>query len=189
MLAQEAEAPRDHAAAPVRPDGDPGADGAGLAPGLRDDARDRAALANEAGDPRPLPHLDSRVTGGVEERLVEGETAHREAGPVPAPVLAPERRSVRRHELHAAQGVGREGAHPLGGAHGVQEPPGLGGNALAADLVPREARGVEEEHVVPALSEEAGHGRAGGPAPGHDDVASLVAHAVIPARAATARSR
>ena len=160
--------------------------------GLRDDARDRVPLAKEAGHPHPLPHLDSRVAGGVEERLVEGQAAHREAGPVPvpAPVLAPERRSVRRDELHAAQGVGRESAHPIGCAHCVEEPPGLGGNALAADLVPGEARGVEEEHVVPALREEAGHGRAGGPAPDHDHVAPLFAHERPPAsRAATTRRR
>ena len=179
VLAQEAEAPRDHAAAPVRPDGDAGASGAGLAPGLRDDAGDRAALPQEAGDPHPC--RTSTPASRAASSSAASRARRRTAKPGdPAPVLAPECRSIRRHESHAAQGMGREGANPIRRAHGVQEPPGLGGDALAADLVPREARGVEEEHVVPALREEAGHGRAGRPAAGDDDVASLLDHAPSP---------
>ena len=153
MLAQEAEAPRDDAAPPVGPDGDPGANGRGPRPR----SRPRPPRPCRLSRTRPVTRAPSRTSTPASRAASRSAASRarrrtRETRQVPAPVLAPERRAVGRHELHAAQGVGREGAHPIGGAHGVQEPPGLGGDALAADLVAGEPRGVEEEHVVPALA-------------------------------------
>ena len=65
-----------------------------------------------------------------------------------------------------------------------QQPPGLRGHALAADLVAREAGLVEEQHVVAALAQEDGGGRARRPAAHHH-----ARHAWPVSASATASSR
>ena len=92
-------------------------------------------------------------------------------------------------ERHAAQRMRAQGAHAAAAPSAVQQPPGLGRDALAADLVAREARLVQQQDVVAALAQEDGGGRARGPAADHHDVARGRCHHAPGGRSATASRR
>ena len=76
-------------------------------------------------------------------------------------------------------GCGRSARTAAAAPSSRQQPPGLGRDALAADLVAREARLVEQQHVVAALAQEDRGGRARGPAAHHDDVATLASRGLL----------
>ena len=115
--------------------------------------------------------------------------ADREARVGSAAIVPAEAGAVGRGDGHAAQGMRREGPHRAVGAELREEAPRLGGDALSADLVPREASLVEEQDVVPALLQHHRHGGSGGAAPDDDDVARAGAgHHTHAAFCATASS-
>ena len=166
--------------------------GPGFASLLQRHPGDTRPVPDEAFDPDAFPDLGPRRPGRVEEHGVEGEAAQGEAGPLPPAVRPAEGRAVGGDEPHAPERPGGEGADAVGRAHGVEEPPGLGGDALAADLVAREAGRLEDEHVVSPEGQEGRRGRAGRAAAHDDHLPPLDGHA-RPSRGwgalATARRR
>jgi len=117
--------------------------------------------------------------------VVQVEPAKGEADSVP--VCPAEGGAVGRGQFHAAQWVRPQGPNPIRGAHGLEERPGLGRDALPAWFVPWEAGGLEQDHLVSASSQEAGDRGAGGPSADDRDVALVAAQAA--SLSATARRR
>jgi hypothetical protein len=64
--------------------------------------------------------------------------------------------------------MGGQGPHRRRHPQRGEQAPGLGGDALATDLVAREAGLVEQDDVVSALLQHHGHGRPGRTS-AHDD--------------------
>jgi hypothetical protein len=188
VLAQQAELPRDHAAAAVGGDHQPRLDRSLAGPVRRHDATHAAVAPDERAGPRAFADLGPRAAGGGEQAGVEIAPARREPRLRGAAVGPLEARPVGRGQLHPAQRMGAQRAHVAVRPHRRQQPPGLGGDALAADLVPREARLVEQQHVVAALAQEDRGRGARGAAPHHHDVARAGAHQPD-GRSATATSR
>jgi hypothetical protein len=119
--------------------------------------------------------------------MVELAPANREAGSGSASVTALEGGAIGRRQHHPAQGPGIEGSDEGLGPERCEEPPGLGRDRLAADLVPREDRFVDEHDVAPERAKKDGGGRAGR-STSHDDNLAAGAHPA-PSRRATATRR
>lgn len=188
MLAEQAQPARDDAAPPVRAHDDAGAQHDGPRAVVREHSLDHTVALEEARHPGALAHLGAGGARGLEQSRVERQAPEGEARALPAPVLPPEAGPVGRDESHPAQRVRPQGRDGGGGADAVEQAPGLGRDALPADLVAGKAGGVEDEDIVAPLAQEAGEGRAGG-ARAHDHhVARVAAHqrSGSPARARSA---
>ena len=132
--------------------------------------RPSAASTPETATPSRTSTPAARAAG--EQAGVQRLPPGREAGPGRAAVEPPENTVPSGAvSVHPEQRLRAQRAHVIVGAHRREQPPRLGGDAFAADLVPREARLVEEQHVVTALAEEDGGGGAGGTAAHDHDVA------------------
>ena len=136
----------------------------------------------------PLAHLHARVARGREQRRVEVEPPHGEAGPLAAAVVALERRAVGGDEAHPAQRPRRQRAHRGPSAPiAVEEPPGLGRDRPRR----RPCRGENARRRSGARRGRAARGgggrAAGGPGADHDGRAR--AHAQLRVAPAVGRAR
>ena len=159
---------RDHAAAAVRGDDQAGvhplAAPRGLGPSRRCPAASARTHARAFTPSRTSTPAPARA---VQQRAVQARRgARRSPGRRPA---AGRRRGSgavgARRAPCPRSGCGRRARTAASRVQRVQQAPGLGRHALAADLVPREARLVDEHDVVPALAQEDRAGRARRPPP------------------------
>ncbi len=179
MGADEVEAAGDDRGAPVGADHEAGVEALHWSRGpLRDALHPGHARAvpDEPGDPEAFAHRDRQRPGALDQDGVEGQAPDREgviavAAPAAAPrVVADQRGAVRRDDPHAAERPGAGRFHRLQHPEAVEDPAPFRRQVLAADLVPREARAVEQHHLVAGLGQQDGGGGAGRAGPHHHDV-------------------
>ena len=173
VLAQQAELPRHDAAPAVGPD-DQARVAAARGPRARRTLRrprrgprrpaprDRRAPSRPPAPRRPAARAESSSARSRHQRRTANPGSR---APAYSPWKAVPSGAVKLHAAQRRAGAGR--ARPPSAPMRAEQPPGFRGHALAADLVAREARLVEEDDLVAGLAQEDGGGRARRPATHH----------------------